>query len=143
MSCAEIIAKGDELTTEQERREAAIERRARESYESLTAPERVWYTVTTLLFCIRDGGLSSYFYNGYSVHLADCIRSLEVLGASEMREMLVNASKDFRNGDPTLRALIKSLWRSWTGGEERDSQYELDQAAVVEKKLDEFIKVLK
>ena len=65
-----------------------VEMKAEGSYASLTEPERVWYTVTRLLFNIRNGGLVSYYYNGYAVHLDDCMKSLEILNANGMLELV-------------------------------------------------------
>src|SRR5688500_17325955 len=65
-----------------------IEKKALADYQSLTEPERVWYTVTRLLFNIRNGGLISYYYNGYANHLDDCMRSLEILNAKGMLELV-------------------------------------------------------
>jgi hypothetical protein len=34
-----------------------IEKKGNQAYDSLSDSERVWYTTTRLIFCIRDGGL--------------------------------------------------------------------------------------
>src|SRR5688500_9845636 len=65
-----------------------IEKKAEAAYASLSEPEKVWYTVTRLLFNIRNGGLISYYYNGYAVHLDDCMQSLRTLNAQGMLELV-------------------------------------------------------
>lgn len=112
-----------------------IEIKAEQSYASLTEPERVWYTVTRLLFNIRDGGLISYYYNGYAVHLdAACSRSkflmrvacwswLSARTRSLGPKCLETANGSIRSsnlGPMTLKRL--SVWSLW--GERTESQIE-------------------
>ncbi len=137
MSYAEILDRGDALTTPQERKLAVLDEKGRTAYDSLSEPERVVWTVTRLLFCIRDGGLASYFYNGYAVHLVDCMQSLEILGASEMREALRKTSRQFRNGEPTLLAMLGGFFAT-AASEARESEQELQLANSVEAKLNEY-----
>lgn len=122
------------------KREAAIESKGYAAYESLSEPERVWFTVTRLLFCIRDGGLSSYFYNGYSEHVVDCMRSLEVLGATEMQRMVRRMNKIDWDRPPGLLSVLMALIRSWSGSDERETQRELEQAVWVEERLNEYVR---
>lgn len=116
-----------------------IERKGNEDYDSLSDSERVWFTTTRLIFCIRDGGLPSYFYNGYSRHVADCMRSLQLLGASEMHEMLKRMNRIDWEGQPRLFDILRELLRSWTGADARASERELQAATRLEEKLDEYV----
>lgn len=90
-----------------------IEIKAEQSYASLTEPERVWYTVTRLLFNIRDGGLISYYYNGYAVHLDDCMQSLQILNASGMLELVKRENALFGPEVPRDSERINQIIESW------------------------------
>lgn len=138
MSYADIMERADELTTPRERNLAALDEKGRTAYGSLSEPERVVFTVSRLLFCIRDGGLPSYFYNGYSEHLADCMRSLEILGAAEMREAVRRMMRQFRNGEPTLAATLRGFFAS-SASEAKESERELELANSVDARLDEYV----
>lgn len=116
-----------------------IEKKGNEAYESLSDSERVWFTTTRLIFCIRDGGLPSYFYNGYSEHVADCMRSLQLLGESEMHEMVRRMNRIDWEGQPRLFDVLKGLLMSWTGADARESERELQAAKRLEEKLDEYV----
>lgn len=116
-----------------------IEKKGNEAYDSLSDPERVWFTTTRLIFCIRDGGLSSYFYNGYSERVADCLWSLQLLGASELHEMVRRMNRIDWQGQPGLFDILTGLLRSWTGADARESERELQAADRLEEKLDEYV----
>ena len=126
-------------STERELALSKIEKKGNEAYDSLSDSERVWFTTTRLIFCIRDGGLPSYFYNGYSKHVADCMRSLQLLGASEMHEMVRRMNKIDWEGQPRLFDVLRELLRSWTGADARQSEVELQAAKRLEEKLDEYV----
>ena len=118
---------------------ATIESKGNTAYESLSEAERVWFTVTRLIFCIRDGGLPSYFYNGYSKHVVDCMRSLEILGAVEMQNMVRRMNRVDWDRSPGLLDVLKEMIRSWIGAALRESERELREATQIEAKLDEYI----
>jgi hypothetical protein len=116
-----------------------IEKKGNQAFDSLSDSERVWYTTTRLIFCIRDGGLPSYFYNGYSKHVTDCMRSLQLLGDAEMHEMVLKMSRVDWERQPRLFDVLRELLRSWTGADARESERELLAAERLEAKLDEYI----
>ena len=116
-----------------------IEKKGNEAYDSLSDSERVWFTITRLIYCIRDGGLPSYFYNGYSKHVADCLRSLQLLGAAEMYEMVRRMNGIDWARQPRLFNVLRELLNSWTGADARQSDRELREAQKLEEKLDEYI----
>jgi hypothetical protein len=126
-------------STERDLALSKIEKKGNSAYDSLSEPERVWFTVTRLIFCIRDGGLCSYFYNGYSKHVADCMRSLQVLGAAEMHEMVRRMNKIDWGREPGLLDVLKGLVSSWTRADARESERELQEAKKLEGKLDEYV----
>jgi hypothetical protein len=116
-----------------------IEKKGNEAYDSLSDSERVWFTTTRLIFCIRDGGLPSYFYNGYSKHVADCMRSLQLLGAAEMHEMVRRMNRIDWERQPGLFDVLRELLRSWTGADAKESERELQAAKRLEERLDEYV----
>jgi hypothetical protein len=126
-------------SAECERALSQIEKKGNEAYDSLSDSERVWFTTTRLIFCIRDGGLPSYFYNGYSKHVADCMRSLQLLGAAEMHEMVRRMNRIDWERQPGLFDVLRELLRSWTGADAKESERELQAAKRLEERLDEYV----
>jgi hypothetical protein len=126
-------------SAECERALSQIEKKGNEAYDSLSDSERVWFTTTRLIFCIRDGGLPSYFYNGYSKHVTDCMRSLQLLGATEMHEMVRRMNRIDWERQPRLFDVLREMLRSWTGADARESERELQEANRLEEKLDEYV----
>lgn len=124
---------------ERERVLSQIEKKGNEAYDSLSDPERVWFTTTRLIFCIRDGGLPSYFYNGYSAHVGDCMRSLQLLGATELHEMVRRMNRIDWERQPRLFDVLRELLKSWTGADARETERELQEANRLEEKLDEYV----
>jgi hypothetical protein len=116
-----------------------IEKKGNEAYDSLSDPERVWFTTTRLIFCIRDGGLPSYFYNGYSEHVGDCMWSLQLLGATELHEMVRRMNRIDWERQPRLLDVLRELLKSWTGADARETERELREANRLEEKLDEYV----
>ena len=72
----------------------------------------MYFTVSPLIFSIRNGGLISYYYNSYADHISDCMESLRTLNAKEASSLVEamnalfgesvprDASKE--RGDPIL-----------------------------------------
>jgi hypothetical protein len=130
-----------------------IEKKAEADYGSLSEPERVWFTVTRLLFNIRNGGLISYYYNGYAVHLEDCMRSLRTLDAQGMLELVKRENALFGAEVPRDMEQINQIIESWADDpemlarieekerQEDESQRELKEAEVVEALLVEYAKL--
>lgn len=125
--------------TERDLALSRVEKKGNSAYESLSEHERVWFTITRLIFCIRDGGLPSYFYNGYSKHVADCMRSLQVLGATDMHERVRRMNKIDWARQPGFFAVLEELFRSWIGADARETQRELQEASSLEETLDEYV----
>jgi hypothetical protein len=125
-----------------------IELKALQNYAGLSEPERVWYTVTRLLFNIRNGGLISYYYNGYAVHLDDCMRSLELLEAEGMLGLMKRTNALFGATVPKDMETINDVIASWvddlekTGvSEELEAEDELGEANAVERALQSYVQV--
>lgn len=131
--------------------QSKIETKAQADYRSLTEPERVWYTVTRLLFNIRNGGLISYYYNGYAVHLDDCMRSLELLNAQGMLELVKQENALFGSEVPRDMEAINRIIESWADDPEMvrrleesdgadETERELREADAVEAALEAYAK---
>lgn len=130
-----------------------IEMKAERSYSSLTEPEMVWYTVTRLLFNIRNGGLISYYYNGYAVHLDDCMKSLEILHATGMLELVKRQNALFGPEVPRDMERINQIIESWADDpamlkrleamerEDEGSDRELKEADVLEVLVEAYAKL--
>lgn len=55
-------------------------------YDTLSADEKVWINVRSLIDSINNGGLISYFYNSGADHLDDCMSALDLLEAVEIKD---------------------------------------------------------
>lgn len=91
----------------------AIEAKASTSYASLTGPERVWYTVTRYMVCVRDGGLISYYYNGDAEHVEDLLTSLTLLGARLALEQIRTMNGLFGKQVPSSLEALNEVINSW------------------------------
>ncbi|MFC4314431.1 DUF4375 domain-containing protein [Steroidobacter flavus] len=127
------------IQSERELAFVKIEQKGNATYDSLSEPERVWFTITRLIFCIRNGGLPSYFYNGYAKHVVDCMQALQTLGAVEMLEMVRRMNRIDWEREPGVLDVIGGLIKSWTGADARSTQRELREARRVEEALDEYV----
>jgi hypothetical protein len=124
-----------------------IEQKARENYEALSEPERVWFTVTRLLLNIRSGGLISYYYNGYAVHLDDCMRSLAILKADGMLNLVKRTNALFGSEVPDDLDAINDIIAAWVNNpekmrlsEELEAEDESAEANSVERMLHDYVK---
>ena len=121
-----------------------LERKAAQDYASLTEPERVWYTTTRLIFCIRDGGLISYYYNGYAEHVQDLVRSLDTLGAVQAKALVLEVNALFGAEVPKTLDALNAAIESWADAPEiwsvtdRDDDSELDAATDAEQRLNAY-----
>jgi len=120
-----------------------IERKAAEDYASLTEPEIVWYTTTRFINCVRDGGLISYYYNGYAEHVQDLVRSLDILGAMDAKTMVLKINALFGAEVPKTAEAINDAILLWPDTPaykmtEENGQAELAAATDVEQRLNVF-----
>jgi hypothetical protein len=91
-----------------------IERKAASNYNSLTKPERVWYTVTRLIFCVRDGGLISYYYNGYATSVDDLVPALDLIGAKEAKALVLRMNSLFGARVPKSLEGLNATINGWS-----------------------------
>src|SRR4051812_22068978 len=87
-------------------------------YKNLSAHERVWFNVQSLIQAIDDGGLVSYYYNSGADDLVDCMASLSQLGDASMQSLLRQVNTLFPHGVPTDQDARNVVIGSWL---ERDS----------------------
>ena len=90
-----------------------IDRKAEKDYSTLTEPERVWYTTTKFIICVRDGGLISYYYNGYARYVADLLSSLDILGAVDAKALVLKINALFDVEVPDTSEALNDAIISW------------------------------
>ncbi len=90
-----------------------IEAKAAIDYSSLTEPERVWFTVTRYIFCVRDGGLISYYYNGYAKHVDDLVAALELIGAESARVQVLAINNLYGGRVPKTLNELNAVIDGW------------------------------
>lgn len=133
------------LTLEWEpRRLHPIEEKAIGSYDSLTDVERAWYTITRLIFCIRDGGLISYYYNGYAEHVRDLVPALEAVGATDAKALVLRMNSLFGPEVPRTIDDINAAIKQWPNTRKvrritSDNDAEQSAASDAEERLREYV----
>jgi hypothetical protein len=113
LSFDEIIARETALLSPEDRSLRRIQEKARESYASLTEPERFWFALAALLISIRSGGLISYYYNPYADHLDDCMQALEAVDARGMLELVRHVNSWFGERVPKTADARNAMIESW------------------------------
>jgi hypothetical protein len=84
-----------------------------DGYDTLSVEEKVWFNAQSLVQAIGDGGLISYYYNSGADTLADCLSSLEALGATELKGLLDQVNSLFPGGVPTNINQRNAIISSW------------------------------
>ena len=120
-----------------------VNRKAEKDYASLTEPERVWYTTTRFIICVRDGGLISYYYNGYAKHVDDLVTSLEILGATDAKVLVLRMNALFGPEVPKTAEECNDAIISWPDAPpytntEAHGQSELAAATDAESRLNAY-----
>jgi hypothetical protein len=130
----------------QEKWEKLVDKAISSGYESLTPDEKVWLNAQYLTNSIGNGGLISYYNNSPADTLEDCLRALEVLGATRMKALMERMNKLFPGGVPKEITARNEVINSWPEDDE-DLEKLLEEieglasseAEKVEVKLVEFI----
>ncbi len=79
----------------------ALVNKAMENFGSLTAEEKIWYTVQALIQDVDNGGFISHYYN-YGADLnEETIESLIALGFPEIADSLRAINALFPNAQPS------------------------------------------
>jgi hypothetical protein len=86
-------------------------------YDDLSADERSWYCVRTLLDAIEDGGLIGYYAGPGADRLADCVPALTALKAGPIVTLLSFVNKLFPFGVPTDATSRRGIIDSWSRDE--------------------------
>lgn len=125
---------------------ALVDKAMANGYESLTPTEKIWLNTQYLTNSIRNGGLISYYYNSPADKLDDCMKALQILGASEMRATLECMNTLFPDGVPKDIIARNEVIDSWPDGDEQfDSlldeleEMALTESGPLEARLVEFI----
>lgn len=79
------------------------------NYQSLTPPERVWFSTQLLIAGVDNGGLISLYYNSFADTLEEALRDLEVLEAFDVRELLLKVNELFPGNMPSRSCEVRNL----------------------------------
>jgi len=135
-----------DLLIYQDKWEKLVDKATTNGYDSLGPVEKIWFNIQSLTIAIRRGGLISYYYNSPADTLDDCVRALDVLGATHMKEVIDRMNDLFPDGVPadtiSRRDTIINTW-----SEDKDFNHLLEEieesaesaAGMLENKLVEFI----
>ena len=73
------------------RMDVLMERIQTTGYQSFTAGERLYYSMWWFMTETNNEGLHQFFLNESGTHVADALRSLELIGASQTADILRRA----------------------------------------------------
>jgi len=120
--------------------------KAYSDYSSLSTDERIWFNIQCLIYAVCNGGLISYYYNPDGDHYKETIIDLEILGFSDIADLLLQINKLFPNNEPSTnideRNDVISSWPddgkidNWL--EQLDNQF-FDKKEGLEQKLMSYI----
>jgi len=136
----------DDLFDFQEKWEELVDKANSGGYESLSPDEKVWLNAQYLTNSIGNGGLISYYYNSPADTLEDCLKALEILGATRMKGLMERINRLFPGGVPKDVAARNEIINSWPEDDESlEELYDdieniaLSEMTKVESRLVEFI----
>ena len=114
--------------------EKLVDKANTSGYESLTPDEKVWLNTQYLTNSIENGGLISYYYNSPADTLEDCLKALEILGATRMKGLMERINKLFPGGVPTDITARNDIISSWPVDDEELEKLhdEIENAAMLE-----------
>lgn len=86
-------------------------------YELLTADERIWFNIQSLIDQVDNGGLISHYYNSGADHNKETIEDLQTLDFDDVADLLIQINNLFPNGQPSVhideRNDIISSWPNY------------------------------
>lgn len=71
-------------------------------YDSLSADERIWFTIQSLISAVDNGGIISHYYNYGADHNAETMADLNTLGFPHVADLLKEVNNLFPDGQPSL-----------------------------------------
>ena len=105
--------------------------KALSNYSSLSADERIWFSIQCLLGDVCNGGLISHYYNSGADHNKETITDLKILGYQDIADLLLQINKLFPNEEPSVDVVERNnVISSW-----EDNNPELDNLL---ERLDEY-----
>lgn len=75
--------------------------KAFKDYRSLSIPERVWFSVQSIIQAVDNGGILSFYYNSYGDHLFETMEDLRLIGATDIFKILERVNALFPSGRPS------------------------------------------
>ena len=123
-----------ELFDFQNKWEKLVDKAGSNGYDSLLPNEKIWLNVQYLTNSIGDGGLISYYYNSPADTIDDCLKALEVIGATEMKALMERMNKLFPEGVPKDITARNEVISSWPDDDEGFEQLleEIEELASLE-----------
>ena len=114
--------------------EKLVDKANTSGYESLTPDEKVWLNTQYLTNSVENSGLISYYYNSPADTLKDCLKALEILGATRMKGLMERINKLFPGGVPTDITARNDIISSWPEDDEELEKLhdEIENAAMLE-----------
>lgn len=72
-----------------------------EDIDSLSADERIWFTIESLIGAVDNGGLISHYYNSDADYNQETIQDLHTLGFPDIADLLARVNTLFPGGQPS------------------------------------------
>ena len=86
-----------------------------QNYNSLTADERIWFNLESLIADVDNGGLISHYYNSGADRNKETIQDLMTLGFKDIADLLNQINTWFPGGQPSTdieeRNKVISTWQ--------------------------------
>lgn len=96
-------------------------------FASLTADERVWFTVQALIGDVDNGGLIGHYYNSGANYNKETIEDLDFLGFSDLADLLRKINQNFPKGKVPKDLFERNkIIDSWDNGKMADFDDEQD-----------------
>lgn len=71
------------------------------NYKSLSADERIWFNIQSLIGAVDNGGLISYYYNSDADHVRETMVDLRYIDAVVVADLLEQINNLFPNSQPS------------------------------------------
>jgi len=130
----------------QTRWNSLCDRWAASGYGALSAEDRVWLNIRSLIDSIENGGLISFFYNSGADTLPDCLAALRRLGAFAVAREVERVADLFPKGVPSSIDERNSIISAWPdAGPHDDLVAQVDEVVMplmsdLEARLSAFLK---
>lgn len=80
--------------------ENIVDKCENEGYDKLTADERIWYNIRSLIDAVDNGGVISFYYNYGADYLQETIEDLKKIEVQEVIALIEQVNRLFPNSIP-------------------------------------------